>query len=711
VQIERLLAPKSIAIFGASENPSPGRRIIETLETLGYEGKVYPINPRYPEVLGRRCYPAIGEIPADVDAIVFCVNHTRVLEPFREAAAHGIGGAVILDSGFAEKGEDGRRLQAEIVGIARDAGMAVCGPNCMGVLSPNHKACLYTSVLLDPAPLAGNVGVITQSGSIALGLLTDCRRFGFSHLISSGNEAVTCTADYIDYLADDPGTRVIATFTETIREPERYVAALDKAADRGKPVVVLKVGKSARAQRAIVGHTGGLAGESRVVSALLARHRAIEVADMEELTEVLACCQGARLPWGRRTGVVTASGGQAELILDVATELGLDLPPLSEAGRGRAGEVIGPISGDGNPLDAWGDGKFQVNLPHAFSVMSDEADLDAVVMYSDTNDGQPMAPTRYFSYLTDAAGRSDKAFYYMTTRHGLFRAELVGVLRDGGVTVLSGIRPGMLAIDRLGRWSAAPPPPRPAADVPAGGDPLALDGLDTAGPSINEYAAKRILAAAGLPAVGEAVADDPAELAERARAFGYPVVLKAVSDDIPHKTELGLVELGIGGDEALAAAAGRLRGRLAALDSPPADARLLVQKMVTGGIEVFAGVSRDPDFGPVIAFGIGGILVEILDEVALRLLPLRDGDAEAMIAETRAGRILAGVRGRPPADVDALAALLYRLADFAWAGRDAIAEIDLNPIMVGPSGTGCTIVDALIVRRRESEDRKAESEA
>lgn len=702
MQTERLLQPKSIAVFGASENPSPGRRIIEALDTLGFEGGVYPINPRYAEVLGRKCYAGIEELPAGVDAIVFCVNHSRVLEPFRQAAAHGIGGAVILDGGFAERGDEGIALQAEIAGLAREARMAVCGPNCMGVLSPHQKACLYTSVLDDPSQLSGNVAVITQSGSIALGLLTDCRRFGFSHLVSAGNEAVTTTADYIDFLADDPNTRVIATFTEAIRDPERYVAALDKAADRGKPVVVLKVGKSARAQHAIVGHTGGLAGTARVVSAMLKRHRAIEVDDMEELTEVIACCQGERWPAGPGIGVITGSGGQAELILDVCTELGIDLPAMSEAGRAKAGEVIGAISGDGNPLDAWGGGDFQTNFPHGFSVLGAEPQFRSVVMYSDTNDGQPMAPTRYIPLLAAASEASDKPHFYMTTRHGLFRREFVETLRDSSAAILTGVRAGMLAIDRMGKWAAPSPAHRPdAPPLPAAAAEILASARGSAR-AINEYDAKRVLGSCGLPVVAEAAVAVDTDPAGEARRIGYPVVLKIVSDEIPHKTELGLVELGIADDGALAAAHRRLRDRLAALPAAPADAKLVVQAMVSGGVEVFAGVSRDPVFGLTLAFGLGGTLIEVIEDVALRPLPLRASDAEEMIAETLAAKVLKGVRGRGPSDVRALADLIYRFGDFAWAARDLLDEIDLNPVIVRPAGEGCVIVDALIVPRQNS---------
>ena len=291
MSLDRLLRPRSVAIVGASERPSVGRTLVEALDGIGFRGDVYPVNPRYENLLGRRCYPSVADLPRDVDVVAFAVNHARVLEHMRPAADRGVGAAVIFDGGFAEADAEGRARQEAIAAICREAAIALCGPNCMGVISPHVPSLAYIQALHDPTRLAGNVGLISQSGSICIGLLTDCRRFGWSQVISSGNEAVVAAVDFLEYLVDDPATRVIAMFLETVREPERFVAALDRAADRGKPVVVLKVGRSDRTRRAISSHTGGLAGEARVFSAVLRAHRAIEVADMDELTEVIAACQ------------------------------------------------------------------------------------------------------------------------------------------------------------------------------------------------------------------------------------------------------------------------------------------------------------------------------------------------------------------------------------------------------------------------------------
>ncbi|HKM72056.1 MAG TPA: CoA-binding protein [Stellaceae bacterium] len=246
MRLDALFSPRSIAVIGASEKPTIGRRLITSLDRIGFTGSIFPINPSYPKVSGRRCYASIAELPEVPDVAVFCVGHERVLDPFLSAAERGVRGAVIYDGGFAERGADGRRLQSQIEGICREADIALCGPNCMGVLNPHERSTTYLQELREPAGLAGNVGIVSQSGAVCISLLTDVRRFGLSHVVSSGNEAVLAAADYLEYLVDDPRTEIIGAFIETVRHADRFVAALDRAAARGKPVVVLQVGRTAR---------------------------------------------------------------------------------------------------------------------------------------------------------------------------------------------------------------------------------------------------------------------------------------------------------------------------------------------------------------------------------------------------------------------------------------------------------------------------------
>ena len=696
MKLDPLVKPRSVAIVGATDRGGPGRAVIESLGAIGFTGTIYPVNPKYPTVLNIKCYPSFTELPEAPDIVVFSIRNPLIPEQMRLAVKRGARAAVIYDSGFAELGGDGAKLQDEIAAMAREASMPVCGPNCMGILNPQARVTTYKQNVQDPAAIVGNVGIVSQSGSVCIALLSDLRRFGVSLSVSAGNEAVTRTVDYLDYLIDDPDTKVIATFTETVREPERYVAALDRAADAGKPVVVIKVGRTERTQRAITSHTGGLAGSSRVFSELLRAHRAIEVNDLDEMTEVLAVCQGKRWPRGRGISVITGSGGLSELILDNATAAGLDLPPLSAAERAEAERVIGRITGDGNPFDAWGNGNYAVNIPHAMSVVDKSNRIDSILYCADaSNDpiiGQPSRVFENVDMLTKAATASEKPYYLMSTRSGVMNRKQIDGMRDAGLVVIGGTRQGLGALDRMGRWSLGLKPVRAGAVR----QPQLAHALKVRR-TINEFDAKRLLSAYGIPVTQEQRVATEADAVAAARALGYPVVLKVVSDAIAHKTELGLVAVNLKNDAELARAHAQLHERLEKLEPRPADAAFLVQEFIADGIEVFAGVSRDPDFGLSLAFGMGGVAIEVMRDFALRMLPLRDGDAEAMIAETRGAALLGAMRGRRASDVKSLATCLYALADFAWHHAAAIAEIDLNPIKVLTEGRGCLVVDALIV--------------
>ena len=716
--IGALVDPSSVVVIGASERPSIGRSVVENLQLMGYGGAIVPVNPRYETVLGLECRPSIDEIDIEPDAVVFCVGAGRVLETYRKLPEAGAAAAVIFDGGFAEAGDEGQHLQAEIDAINREAGIALCGPNCMGLLNPARRSGTYAQLIHDPAQLPGNVALVAQSGSICIGMMSDTRRFGFSVIVSSGNEAAVTTADYIDHLVDDPATRVIATFTETVPDPERYVAALDRAAAAGKPVVALRVGRNERTRRAITSHTGGLATGDRVMSEVLRAHGAIEAGGLDELTEVLAVCQGRRWPVGNRVSAVTASGGLAELLLDAAPTAGVELPPLSAGDRAAVEAAMGPVSGDGNPLDAWGKGQFMDNFPRTLEVLAASGDSDAVVFPNDAFDGQPMGgPGDILAFtrlLAASAQAGDKPHFQLNTRPGLMHRQQADALAEAGVATVGGLRQGLEAIARVARFTRWRPAP-PLDPVPSLG---LVAGLLEAGPraTIHEHDAKRVLAAYGMAVTAERLVagpDDRAELEAAAAEIGFPLVVKAVSDAIAHRSDAGLVITGVADLDELERAYRRIVERLAGLDGAGADASagadagtglgsgtgILVQEMIGDGVEVFVGISTDETFGPSVSFGLGGTAVELLDDTALRVLPLRTGDAEAMIDEIRAAPLLRGFRGRPPADVEALIGCIEALAGLAWAEREYLAEIDLNPILVRPEGRGCVVADALIVPR------------
>lgn len=689
MNLDRLFAPRSIAIFGASDTPmSFGWRILSTLRGLGFPGEVYPINPKYEEVLGLKCYPDFAAVPEGIDAVAFCVNGSIVDEQFSKAAQRRIGSAAIYDAG--PEGVVGLRRTRD---IALEHAIPICGPNGMGTLSPATRSSLYSGTLANPARLSGNVGLITQSGAVAVGLLTDCRRFGFSHIASTGNETVVQTHDFLNYLVDDPSTRVVALFIESIRNLDGFVKALDRAASAHKPVVVLKVGQSDRGKRAALGHTGAVAGDGRAFSELLRRHRAIEVRELDELVEVLAACQSTRLPASPRIGHISASGGQVDLIHDVVHRCGYDLPELSERTRQQLAAEIGVVTPDGNPLDAWGNGDWQKNLPGALRLMDEEDGVDSIVFTSDTFDDQPMIPTRYAPMVLEAAKASRKPHYFFNTRPGIFRQENADLFKGSGVAVIGGISQGLGAVHKLGVWAATKARPRVPRRLTKAPD-LAQAGAGRT--SIHEGDAKCLFAAAGLPVVAERIVADRGGLSAASAATGFPCVLKVLSDEILHRSEHGLVRTGLGDLTQLEHAFDDMQGRLARMtvSRPP---EFVVQTQASGVIELFAGVNVDPEIGPSLLVGPGGILVELLHDVAIRPLPLRDGDVEAMLAETKLGALLQGFRGHPPGDRAAVVETLYRFAELGELWGPQISEMEINPLIVRPQGEGCLVVDAIIV--------------
>lgn len=699
-----LFAPSSIAILGASDrHDTIGEILTGSLQSLKFAGPVWPINPRHRELYGLRCFPSISDLPAAPDLVVFGIKGNAAVEELNVMGALGVHAAVIYDSGFAESGEDGALLQKRLVDTCHKYSIALCGPNCMGILSPHNQSTTYRLAILDPERLKGNVGLISHSGSITIGLLSDVRRFGFSNVISAGNEAIVDTVDYLHYLIDDPHTKMIAAFLETVRRPDEFRAALERAAEVGKPVVILKVGRSERAERAIVSHTGGLAGKTQVFSEVLRRANAIEVTDLVEMTEVLSALQAARRPRGRRIAVATGSGGQAELLLDIAESGNLSLPPLDPPSIAEVERVIGHVTGDGNPLDAWGNGDVRTNLTHALDVLGRNDGYDAIALCTEHADGAPIRlPEVVIPILVEASRKSDKPFYGLNLRPGLTRKESLDLLQAEGIAMLGGARQGLAAIDRLARYelrrttqsTRATTNPDHGAHNPVGGERRHV---------INEFDGKRLLAGFGVPIPSEELVHSLEAACIAAERIGWPVVLKVISDDVPHKTELGLVRLNIRDASDLRSAWGDLITRFAKAASGAALTGLLIQPMIAEGIEVFAGLRRDPDWGLVIVFGLGGIFLEVMRDVAMRTLPLEPGDAREMIADTKAARILAGVRGSPPADLPALESCLEALATFGQSCGGKLVECDLNPIKVLPQGRGCLALDALIVLDRVQE--------
>jgi acyl-CoA synthetase (NDP forming) len=690
-----LLNPRTIAVVGASERPgSAGRLVLENLRHLGFEGPVYAVHPRHEQVLGFPCYPDLQSLPGPVDSVAILLGAEKALTILEQVAEIGAPAAWLLAAGFAEAGPEGEAREAELVCIAQDNGLLVCGPNCIGVADLVEGSATY-SVALSPKTHAGEVSAVVQSGAICLGLANSAR-FGFRMLISSGNEAVLDSADYIGHLVNDPHTKVIVAFLEGIKSPEKFIAAAKAAAEVGKPILAVKVGRSEMARRTVQAHTGSLAGSDRVVDAVFRRLGVTRLDTLDELLEAAELFVTCPVPEGEGVGLLSLSGGQIGLIADLAQDLGLTFPRLSDRAKKSLEEILPPFSPISNPLDAWGSGDLETTYPACLEIVSQEEHLNLLAVSRGTPEGVADREVEQSLAVADAAVEA-----VVETGKPVLRKRL----DEGGVPYLQGTKETLRAIKAFLDYAAfrrkvftSGQEEETRRGCPS---PAALsewrERLEKGEEALSETEARRLLTDYGVPAPYEHVAESPDEAVERAQAIGYPVVLKVLSRDIQHKTETGGVRVGLA-DEAAVRSAFHEVMEAAQERHPDADIEgVLIQEMFgDDAVEVIIGVLRDADFGPVVVFGSGGVLVELFEDSALRLPPLSRREAREMIKETQAERLLKGFRGKPRADVEALVDALVRISQLAVDLEDRIAALDINPLMVLPEGRGVRAVDTLV---------------
>lgn len=705
--LRALFAPRSIAIVGATDRPGPALRIRTSLDALGFDGELHAVNPARMQALGRACAPSLSALERAPDVALLCVGPERAAAAVLDAARAGVKAVVSYASGVGGTLHDGRPSLDVIRAACADAGIAFCGPDCMGVLNPATRSTLYMGEVQDASSLAGDVALITQSGSMAIGLLTDVRRFGYSHVISTGAEAVLTAADYLAALADDACTRVIVLFLEAVRDIGRFTAAADRARERGKPVVVLKVGKTALSQQAALGHTGGIAGDARVFSALLARHGCIEVATLEELTETVVCLRAAKLPSLTGIGIVSPSGGHVEYALDTAARAGVDLPALPDVQRASLASAIGAVSAHGNPVDAWGNGDYETNLRAGLRAFAASPAHGAVVLVTDTMDGQPTRPTRYVDALLDIASTSDKPFYLLSSRSGLFRREYADRLAAHGASQLAGVEPALRAIANAAKWRAAQPlpmraPQPPLASITSITSLTSQDALPHGKQWLDEAKAKALLRAYGFATPRSTLAnadDDPAALAAE---IGFPVALKVIDARIAHRTPYGLVQLDLDSEDAVRRAADVIRARLAEHFPACRDVPLLVERMTSPGLDLFVAASTDPECGPMLMLGLGGFLLETVRDVVAIPLPPREGEVAARLAQSGLGRFLGSRSGALFGGIEPLARFAEAIGDLYAAANGRLSLIELNPVRLTDRAGAPVVLDALIATEEAS---------
>jgi acetate---CoA ligase (ADP-forming) len=711
--LDRMLTPRSVAVIGASPNPSFVSSILKNLLRHGYAGSVVAVNPRHTAILGAPCYPSLADVPHPVDLVVIGVAHRLVPGILEQCERRGAGAVEIVSSGFAEVSDaEGERRQAELAAWAARTGIVVGGPNCLGLM--NARIGMMALPMVVERLIPGRVGLVLQSGMMVPSVIAPllARRIGLTVAVSTGNEADLEAADYIRYLVEDDATGVIGCFTEQIKTPERFVAACELAAARRKPVVMLKIGRSEAGRRAARAHTGSLVGADGVVDAVLRKLGVTRVRSVDELLEMLAVFHAPKLPRGSRLAAVSVSGGAVGLLGDLAPDCGVSFPPLPEATLVRLRQALPEYGNVGNPLDITGQGVFEISILEGALDALAQSDVVDVVLWArsfpacldrQTPIGQALEravakyPELQFLVMALSGGHC-----YPTPNADLPMVE--PILALDGVPFLQGSEYGLLAAAALVRYAAfqraraeAPAASRPRR-APAAAAERARALIEAAGGRpLTERQAKAVLALYGIRVTRERLATTPDEAVDAAGALGYPVALKVESPDILHKTEAGGLALDVRDGAGVREAFGRVLAN-ARRHTPGADIRgVLVQEMVPAGREVLVGMSRDPQFGPIVACGLGGVLVETLRDVQLLPPPLTEPEVRATLARLRGYPVLLGTRGAGAADLDALVDVLLRFADLVGDLGDLVREIDVNPLVVYQSGAGACAVDCVIV--------------
>jgi len=674
---------------GASPRSYVGRILCENLRTLGFDGDVYPVNPRYDEILGWPCFGSLDDLPAPPDVVVGAVSFPSVPSLIRSAGALGVRAVVVPGGGFTETGPAAHGIQAELATVAAEFDMAVCGPNCMGVISPGHRSAAYIGTI-PPSLLPGRVAMVAQSGSVVEAAVNMGPRVGFSRLISCGNEAVTTVGDYLRWLAGDEDTGAVTVFVEGFRDPEGFVEGARSLREAGKPLAVLQAGRTAEARAAIAAHSGSLAGTDEVVTGLLHQLGAIGVDDLDELFETAELLGHGRLPRGRRMLVVTDSGGEANLVRDLATAAGLELPPPSARLRERLQRRWPNFSFVGNPIDPWGvDPEYRALYAEILEAMAEEdvdvlaVALDKVTPWAGANETDlGVAAADALIRADRHAGMQKVPVYFTVHSTGPAAVEVRDELRMAGVALLHGARPALTAVRRAWFWRSWPGrTPLPAWDR--------VDwGLPGGAATLSEGASRGVLAAYGVPFVASTPCGTAEEAMAAANALGYPVVVKADVEGIAHKAAGGMVRAGVSTAEVVAEAFGAVTDA-ARVAGSGAGRGVLVQRTARG-IELICGMRRDPVFGPVVLLGVGGTLTEVFRDVAVRACPPAEEDLDEVFDECAAGRML-DATGAPRRPVRAILAALARLA----VDHPRVQEIDVNPVFA--SAEGAVGADALIV--------------
>ncbi len=688
--LDSLLRPRSVAVLGASTDPTRiGGRPIQYMLAQGFQGDILPVNPHRAEVQGLRAYASVADLPMVPDTAVVAVPASLAVQAIEDLGALGVRSAIVFTAGFAEMNEAGAAEQTLMLDAARRHGMRVVGPNCLGLFNARIGFYpIFSTSFENGWPHPGRIGIASQSGAYGTHVFATARNrnIGTPVCVTTGNEGDVTVGDVIGWLAEDPDTDVIAAYAEGIREAESFLAALTAARAARKPVVMMKVGTSALGAHAARSHTASIAGDDAVTDAVLAEFGVVRARTTEEMLDIASTATRRIYPVRNTLGVITISGGAGVLISDAAETLGLPMPEMPADAQARLKALL-PFAAPRNPVDCTAQAFNDMSLIGRFtdSMVEDGGYTSVLAFFTQVGGAASVAPRLREQLVATKAKHPDRLYVLSV----IGPPERIREYEADGFVVFEDPTRATVAIHAMGRFGEAfaklpglPPPVVPPIELPL--------------TSPSEAAAKRILGAAGIPAGPEAACATADEAVAAAERFGYPVVLKILSPDIVHKSDIGGVLLGVRGADAVRAGFAQLLDRAAAALPEARLEGVLVAKQLRGGVECILGAYHDPVFGPVALFGLGGVFVEVLRDVVLHRCPFGVDVAERMIRSIRAAPVLLGARGRPPADIAALALMLSRLSVFAHQSGPRLRSIDLNPVFAMPEHEGAYAADAVV---------------
>ena len=697
MDISKLLRPRAVAVVGASEKSGFGGDTCRNiLENQADSSHVYPVNPKKETVFGKKCYPTLADLPEEIDLVILCTSQKTIVDFLKQAKAKGAGAAVVYASGYSEVGTaEGKAFEKELVDAAKALDMVVMGPNCAGYI--NFGDDIFSFAFIgDYKGKKGNIGFVSQSGQFCIDMMKSAE-MKYSFAISAGNSAMVQMEDYLNFLIDDSNTKVIALYLEGVKNPHKFEACLQKAMEKKKPVVILKAGRSPKGQATAASHTGSMAGSDKTYDAVFEKFGVIRADDMQDLRSTASLLATLRvLPKKPAFSAMCLSGGETAVSADTGFLHGIEYPDFSEVTLKKLNDMLPDFATPRNPLDmtaalCYDADAFASGITTVMSDPSIEMGLVGLTISDKvtvSNDIMFEGIRRAFEQIPD------KPLAVMSFMEAARNKELVERFQNAGIPVLPTTKYGFRALQHLQDFISHDTIKREAR--------LAIPEAHSANTrALSEYESKKLLADNGVPVDLGYIAKTKAEVKEYAEKIGYPLVMKVESNDILHKSDVGGVMLNIKSLEQAEEAYDKILAN-AVQHAPNAKINgILMQKMLKAGTEMIIGLNSDPQFGPMLLVGMGGVFVEVFKDAALYPVPLNHDEALHMLQSLKSFKLLNGYRGNPPADIEALTDMMVKISDFAYRKKDTLKELDMNPLFVYPKGEGVAIADALAVMYEE----------